>query len=288
MSYGYDKQGRVFIGDTMTLQAEIFDDNEALIPQGDISSVTFTVLVPGDDPASPTINAQAGTITSDGTGFFLVSGSYTIYSGEYKAFAKFMYTDPVTTFVVSKTVLTSFEVIDPFVRTGTTPADPAVDLCWQKIEDCFDSEYGGPWLRDMTMANFSKDKVRDFVPDVLLEINAEMPQTEFTSTSFPWATDDGTSIFGLGLLVSTIRHLMRSYTEQPDQSSSPTPHLDRTRYQQAWASVYAIEKERYDHILPLFKVRSFAQNGAALLVASKQGRLLPAPLRTRNIGRGYY
>ena len=47
------------------------------------------------------------------------------------------------------------------VSLGATPADEAVDRTWRMLEDCFDSEQGGPWLRDMTMARFDRDKLKD-------------------------------------------------------------------------------------------------------------------------------
>ncbi len=287
MAFGFVREPQIAINDTKTLTAYLYGSDDQLVPQADIVSVLFTVVNPLGSIATPDVNAQPGAIIADGTGQYLVPNTINVNEGEYRGIAQFTFSDNGLSGLM-QTSICNYDVYDPFAWTDVTPADPAIDLCWQKLEDCFDSEYGGTWLRDQSLANFQRSKIGAFVPDVLLEINAIMPQSEYDINSFPWSTDDGTAIFGWGLLLATIRHLMRSYTEQPQQTNSPVPWMDRTGYQQAWSVIYQIEKERYDELVRLFKVRTYADNGAALLVASKAGRLLPAPMRTRNIGRGYY
>lgn len=275
---------RIFTGDTATLNAYIYeDDGETFVSATDITGVTFTVRKPGDPSNSPTIDRQPGTIPEDGLGQFVVPTNITDVPGEYLCRAQFTLTDGTV-----RSVIVDFDVIDPFEDVGTSPGDGAVDQAWRMLEDLFDSELGGPWLRDMTKARFDKSKVRNIIPQVLLEINYTQPQTGYNEDSFPYTVNDGTALFAQGLLVATIRHLMRSYTEQPDVMNSPVGFLDRKRYTQAWKFIYDIEEAKFEKWLWGWKLYIFRAGTGSLLISSKAGRLLPAPLRSRSAGRGWY
>jgi hypothetical protein len=287
MSFGFDRQPKVMIGDSQILNAYLYNnDGETLIPQSDITGVTFTVLVPGDDPADPTLDHIAGTVIDNGQGQFQVDGWVNAIQGQYKSYAQFTYSEGTLNGLL-KSVVTDYDVFDPFVRAEPSPADPAIDQCWMKLEDCFDSEIGGPWLRDMTLAVFDKSKVNGFIPEALLDINQQMPLTTFDVNTFPYGQADGTALFGEALLCATIRHLMRSYTEQPDVTGAPVGFLDRRRYQQAWKSIYDIEMERFKYWLNRWKLSTYDLSGSAMLIHNKAGRMLPAPMRSRYAGRGF-
>ena len=57
--------------------------------------------------------------------------------------------------------------------------------------------------------------------------------------------------------------------------------LDRTTYEQRWHEIYEAEKEYFENMLRVFK-RAYLQLGKSRgLVDSKQGRLVPIPMRVR-------
>lgn len=287
MSFGYERAPKTALDNSVVLNAFIYSsDDQTLIPQASIQSVTFTVLVPGDDPSAPTINGATGTVVADGHGQYVVASTVTTVAGDYKGYAKFTYTDGTLTNLV-KSVPVDFEVFDPFVRTGASAADGAIRQAWMKIEDCFDSEQGGPWLKDMTLAVFDQSKLRGLLPEVLMDINNQMPYTNYTESSFPYTANDGEAVMAQGLLVAAIRHLMRSYTEQPDVTSSPVAFMDRKRYQQAWKAQYDVELPLFEKTLTRFKLRDYDLSHGSLLLGTKAGRMLPAPMRSRNVGRGF-
>ena len=287
MAFGYERLGRIFLNNSMVLNAYLHtQDDQTLVPEADITSVAFTVLKPDDDPSTPTIAGTAGAVIADGTGQFVVSAAVNDTEGEYRAFATFTYDEGSLTGLV-KSVPVFYDVIDAFERTGESPLDPAVDMAWLKIEDCFDSEFGGPWLRDMTLRVFDKTKIRELAPTVMLQINSQMPFTDYTTESYAWTNADATALFGQGLFVETVRHLIRSYTEQPEVISSPVAFMDRKRYAEAWKMVLDIENPLWERWLTRYKLRSYDLSHASLLLGSKAGRMLPAPLRSRNVGRGF-
>lgn len=288
MSFGYERQEQVMLNDSTILRATLYAaDGETLVPSANIHSVAFTVVTPYDvDPNNPTVSAQPGTVVSDGVAEYVVATTVNTEAGQYRGIATFTYDDDSHTNLV-KSIPVLYDVIDPFERTGSSPADGAIRQAWMKLEDCFDSEQGGPWLRDMTLAVFDQSKLRGLIPEVLLEINAQMPYTNYTEDSFPYGANDGEALMAEALLVSGIRHLMRSYTEQPDVTSSPVAFMDRKKYQQVWKAQYDVEKAVYDKWLSRFKLRSYDLSSGSLLLGSKAGRMLPAPMRSRNVGRGF-
>lgn len=280
MSFGYERQKRVFVNDTALLEAYIYEaDDETLIPLTAISGVLFTVKKPSEE--SPAIINDPGTVIGDGHAQYLVDSSQVTEAGEYLATAQFILNNGER-----RTVIVDFDVVDPFEVVGASNLDPWIDLTWRKLEDCFDSEIGGPWLRDMTLARFDKSKMRTLLPDCLLDINYQQPITNFTEDSFP-LDNNGGALLSQSLLVVTIRHLIRSYAEQPDTNNSPVAFLDRRRYQETWAKSLEIEEAQYRRVLALWKRQYFGFGTTKLLVATKAGRLVPAPMRTRYMGRGY-
>jgi hypothetical protein len=287
MSFGYQRQKRIYTDNTAVLEAFIYaKDDETLIPQSDISQVEFTVLAPTDDPDFPSVDAEPGDVTEDGKGEFAVPAAVNSAAGHYLAKAVFTYTEDGHTVVSSVPI--DYDVIDIFERNIVpTAADNSVDAAWQRFEDLFDSEIGGPWLRDQTLARFDKDKIRIFLSDTMFDINAYPPQTAYSAEDFPYDMNDGGALVTQGLVVHTIRHLMRSYAEQPDVINSAAGFLDRKRYMEAWTSIYQVELERYKMMIDWYKRFEFNKVGSKVLVGQKAGRMIPGSWRTRNVIRGF-
>ena len=287
MSFGYQRQKRIYTNNTADLEAFLYaKDDETLIPQSDILGVKFTVTTQADDPNSPSIDAQDGEVTDDGKGEFVVPASVNTGAGHYLAAATFTYMEDGKELTTS--VPCDYDVVDIFER-DTTPSnsDDAVDAAWRRFEDLFDSELGGPWVRDQTMARFDKDKIRMFLSDTMFDINSYQPQTMYNIEGFPYTENDGGALVTQGLVVHTIRHLMRSYVEQPDVMNSPAGFLDRKRYLDAWTSVYQVELDRYVKMIDFWKRFEFNKIGGAVLIGMKAGRMIPGSFRTRNVIRGF-
>jgi len=285
--FGYERQPKVFVNNTTTLNAYLLssDDSEHQIPASDITSVKFTILKPTDLPDTPSVDADDGVVLADGRGQYIVDAAVNDVPGSYRAIATFVYAENGNSLIKSVPVM--YDVEDMFKNSGVTPASPALDLSWRRFEDIFDSVDGGPWLRDMTLSHFDKDKMRVFIPDVMLEINATMPQSNYDETSFPYGANDGTAIFAYGLFMAGVRHLMVSYVEQPTPMNQQVAYHSREDYHRRWGEIYQIELERWKHLLVMFKARSFDLSGTSLLIGVKAGRLLPGSQRTRNVGRGF-
>lgn len=281
MSLGYDREFKVVnLGDTAELTATIYDSEDNPYSADDLISVTFVIQAPDG-----TKTEHQGSVEENGTGTFNFNATTQV--GHYTGMATFRTENG------KKSANVDFETIDPFMETEPSISWVVANDAWEKFEDLFDSEEGGPWLKDMTLSVFNKTKMENFIDDALIVINFQNPETSFTITEFvsegpPIARTSSLPILTQALVLQIIRHLMRSYVEQPNPVGAQISWHDRRDYLQRWREVYAIEQEAYKQMLALWKRQFLGLGQTRTLVSSKAGRLLPAPMRTRNIGRGYW
>lgn len=275
--------GQIKVGDTAELYASLRIDEQPLGPD-QIAQVVFVVQKPDE-----TKTTNAGLVLDDGRGFFrwtdtteaglyLVQAQFTLVSGE------------------KRSVMSNFSVVDPFADNVATPTgiELVTQAVWLRLEDCFDSAEGGPWLREKTLAHFDESKIAALIPEGLLDINIQMPPTTFDIASFTaWSTTPGDNpnmpLLIKATLCITIRHLMRSYTEQPVLQGGQVVWSDRTRYQQAWKAIYDVEYADYIQAVRLWKRTTLNLGHSALSVFNKSGRQWPfSNQRARGAFRGYF
>jgi hypothetical protein len=279
----------ISLTDTIELRPKVYQD-DVLVPAADITGVQFTILKPD---ASQT--ATAGAITNDGEGFLLYADTDLV--GLYPWTAQFTLDSGVRT-----TIRDEFRVSDPFDTSPVPRATEISEQVWMRLEDCFDSERGGPWLRDMTLAWFEPEKVELFVAEGLMFINQWPPLTNIDLSYFttpvinpdpalPAGTtqpDPDRIIIVQATLLAVIRHLMRSYVEQENPVGANIVWQSRRDYLDRWRSIFEIENQAFKEMLALWKRQFLNYGQGALLVHSKAGRLYGPSIRARNAVRGYY
>jgi hypothetical protein len=271
--------GTINQGDTAELYSELRINGQP-VTEDQIISVTYTIQLP--DLTSQT---EVGSVLSDGQGFYRWTTTSEI--GEYLVQAQFaLVTGEV------RSVMDNFTVIDPFNPPEPTDTDMIVEQVMLRLEDCFDSVEGGPWLRDRSFNHFDAVKIAAYIPEALLDINVQMPPSFFPIEMFTEGQDTpnpNMPILVKAVLVLTIRHLMRSYVEQPTIAGGQLVWQDRTKYTQMWNQLYTIEYQDYIAAVRLWKRTTLNLGNSALLTFNKAGRLFPyASQRARGIGRGYY
>lgn len=280
-------------GDTADLYAYIFDGNSNPVPAGQISDVDFTI----QDP-SGIKDTDLGTIQPDGAGFLRYDTTDKDL-GEYIGVAQFTLTTGE-----KRSQRIDFAVIDPFATVVPTRNEVIASAVWDLLEDCFDSEEGGPWLRDMTMSYFDKQKIEQFIPYAMMEINNTQPMTGLLVNDFVTIIFDvdgvtpidaeptgDIPIVALGTLIQVIRHLMRSYVEQPANMGSEIAFEDRRDYLQRWQLILQDLVPDFQRMLILWKRQYLNLGKSALSIHSKAGRLYGthnSSWRMRNAGRGWY
>lgn len=228
-----------------------------------------------------------GEIEEDGQGYLQWTDTET--AGEYLVQAQF-------TLVTGemKSVMINFSVLDPFNIPPPTEAQLVAEEVWLRFEDSFDSVEGGPILRDYTLAHFDLKKIERFIPEALLDINVQMPPTQYDISYFAHRPSNGEinplmPLLSKGVMCKVLLHMIRSYIEQPVPQGAQIAYEDRTRYAQAWQAAYKTEREDWISMVRLYKRQELNLGHSALLVASKAGRLYySGAWRTQNISRGFY
>lgn len=256
MALGYSSElDLVAIGDTANLRAYLDSSHGQMLDPSDILSVLFQVQAPDG-----TRNTYQGVIEDDGAG--LLQYNDTVLEGHYVVVATFSLADGST-----KSTRSNFEVQDAFTEPLLFPDDPLTAVAqgvWHKIEDIFDSEDGGPWLREMTLRYFNPSKMSDFVNEAIYDFNyGYNPPTSYALNDFAQSTDYVNSpnpmlpLIIEGTYIAVIRHLMRSYVEQPAPQGGQVNYEDRRDYQMRWKAIYDIEMQMYARWVHFAKIGVF-------------------------------
>lgn len=278
------------LSDTAELRPYLYTDDEQPVPASLISGVSFQVKKPDG-----TVTTITGTIPADGSGFLHYDGvdqkglyvwtaQFTLVSGE------------------KRTQRGEFNAYDPLEIPPQTRKNKIAEEVWLRLEDCFDSELGGPWLREMTLSYFDPTKIERFIDEGLVYINGWPPITSFglemfttqvpsTDPNEPTGTqeDDPDQILIIqATLLAVIRHLMRSYTEQELPQGANIVWQNRRDYLERWGQIYQLELQWFKEMVALWKRQFFNYGRSSLLVGQKAGRLgYGTGWRARNVLRGF-
>lgn len=267
------------------------------VPYGadEIIGAEYTIRPPGGNANGSNDIVVPAEIKDDGAAY--IAFNNTALLGEYIAVVQFSLENGE-----KRSERRVFNVEDPFKNTPTTAHETIAEGVWVRLSDLFDSTEGGPWLRDVTNSFFDKRKIVNIINDALFDINYQPPQTNITILDFVnggiTITDiDGSplnvadpdqNLLVQGALISTIRHLIRSYVEQPLPQGAQIVYEDRRDYLQRWQSVLQTEEARYTRVLALWKRQFLGLGRTSLLVHSKAGRLTNLQPRSWASRRGYW
>lgn len=273
-------------GDTAELYAYIYNRDETPVTADELLSVTFTIVNPEGVRES-----RSGEVLDNGSGFLRWENTSDV--GTYDWVAQFILLSGE-----KRSTGDQFTVYDPFNPILPSADEQIADEVWWRLESCFDSEEGGPWLRDMTLGYFGEDSIIRFIPEGVLLINVTPPMTTIDLSHFTTSfvtpegeiqADPDRPVIVQATLLAVIKHLMRSYVEQPLPQGANIVYQDRRDYLQRWQTIYQIENEYWLRLVGLWK-RSFLQYGhSKLLIHSKAGRAYNYPgFRLRNASRGFW
>lgn len=135
--------------------------------------------------------------------------------------------------------------------------------------DLFDSTTGGPWLNENFQTHFTYDRMAFLLRQATMKFNVTgYPVTQYGVGQGDRAIPSNyTDIILWGLKLEAIRHLITSYTEQPDFRNMATTYTDRRDYTQRWREVWADEKPDYEKAVKMAK-RSLLRLGRGSLLVS--------------------
>lgn len=168
-----------------------------------------------------------------------------------------------------------------------------VDQVWGWFEDLFDSPSGGPHLQTYFQTKFDRGKVAQRMLTALGRLNT-VSQPFQTYTLDP---SEG-AVFPLGTwgplleratAVEVIKHLRRSYVEQPQFMGGNVTRLDRRDYLERWGEILDDEEKALKGQLDTFKMSSMNLGKPAVLVSGGvYGRWAPTRYAGQAAARGLF
>jgi hypothetical protein len=152
------------------------------------------------------------------------------------------------------------------------PMKSIIEQTWNRFSDLFDYATEGPHLQTYIQSNFGRNRLAQLLRIAVGRLNTvAQPFQTYTidgdgGASFP--VDRWGPLLESALYVECIKHLVRSYVEQPEvQSGSGVSRLDRRDYKDRWEEVLATEEPVLKSQLEVFKISNMGLGRARVLVS---------------------
>lgn len=145
-----------------------------------------------------------------------------------------------------------------------------VESAWLRFADLFDSPYGGPHLQVYFQARWDRNRMAQLLRIAVGRLNTlAQPHQTYTvddpSNLFP-VTQWG-ALLEHALYVEAIKHLRRSYVEQPDAMGVTVARQDRKDYLARWGEILATEEVDLQSELDTFKIAHMGLGRPRVLVS---------------------
>lgn len=147
-----------------------------------------------------------------------------------------------------------------------------IETTWNRFSDLFDFATEGPHLQTYIQSNFGRNRLAQLLRIAVGRLNTvAQPYQTYTldgdgGATFPVARWG--SLLESALYVECLKHLMRSYVEQPEvQSGSGVSRLDRRDYLDRWGIVLQGEEQVLKNQLDVFKIAHMGLGTARVLVS---------------------
>lgn len=155
----------------------------------------------------------------------------------------------------------------PFYDVMREDAKLLVEQASWFFADLFDSTTGGPWLNENFQSHFDYNRIAFLMNQAMMKLNV----IGYPVTNYGVSLDDEkipknfTPLTLWATKLEAIRHLIVSYTEQPNFTNMQTTYTDRRDYADRWRAVLEEEKPEFTSAVKMAK-RSLLRLGRGSLL----------------------
>lgn len=146
-----------------------------------------------------------------------------------------------------------------------------VEGVWNRFADMFDSPYGGPHLQVHFQTRFGRGRLAQLLGVALGRLNTiAQPHQTYSldpDDGAPFPVGQWGALLGQSLYIETLKHLIRSYVEQPNDPGVTVARLDRRDYMNRWESVLRAEEADLKAQLDVFKIAHMGLGRGRVLVS---------------------
>lgn len=135
--------------------------------------------------------------------------------------------------------------------------------------DLFDSTNGGPHLLETFQSHFGRERIAQLMHYAIGKINtfgAPVLRYEL-GTNGKKLPKHWSGILMTATYLETVKHLMRSYVEQPEFRGMNVTYTDRSSYLQRWKTIYDDDRREFEQTLRQAKREFLPLGGGSLVVA---------------------
>lgn len=229
-------------------------------------TVTFAYRLDNPDGTATPIFTRAATHTGTGLYEITLSAAETNALGNYSGVWSYTMASVAETY----RVYTSVGESNPSYDRLAADLQEIVDHVWIRFSDLFDSPAGGPHLQTYYQAHWSRGRMADLMGMALRRLNVvAQPHQSFTVDGigglFP--TQQWGGLLEIATYVEALKHLRRSYVEQPQFVGGNVTRLDRTNYWQQWGQILADEEADLKAAQDTFKLANMFLGSPRVLVS---------------------
>lgn len=217
------------------------DNNEVIVTLRNESTDDLVVNhLPATRESKGLYNYQLNSTETAQPGYYTVGWSFALAD-------KAQYTE---TYIEIGSVAPEYDMLVPGMKA-------IVDSVWHRFADTYDSPESGPNLMTYFQTYFGRARLSQLLKIAIGRLNT-MAQPYMTYTLeqggklFP--LDQWGPLLETALYIETLKHLIRSYVEQPLFVGGQITRLDRRDYMERWQSVLQSEEDMFQNQLSVFKI----------------------------------
>ena len=165
-----------------------------------------------------------------------------------------------------------------------------VDQVWIRFADLFDAPQGGPNLQTYFEAKFHRGRISQLLRVAVGRLNTiAQPHMTYTidDNNRPFPVLAWGPLLEQACYVEVLKHLRRSYVEQPQLVGGDIARVDRRDYLDRWGVILADEDEDLRSRLNVFKIANMGLGRPSVLVSGGvYGRYAPTRYAGSAAARG--